>query len=99
MRRTMTFEECLYNLKAGKKMTRQGWASPSTMYLFLTPAGAVQVPNKYGDGYHVQAIVWIKTRDDAIVPWLCSQTDLLADDWMMVGSGELQQEANQMIRR
>ena len=86
MRRTMSYEECLYNLKAGKKMTRQGWASPSTMWIFLTPAGAVQVPHKYGEGYHVVPIIWMKTRDDAIVPWLCSQTDALADDWMLVGA-------------
>lgn len=99
MRRTMGYEECLYNLKAGKRMTRQGWASPSTMYIFLTPAGAVQVPHKYGEGFHVNAIIWMKTRDDALVPWLCSQTDALADDWVFAGTAVMQEDAQQLIRR
>jgi hypothetical protein len=26
----------------------------------------------------------MKTADDGFVPWLASQTDLLADDWVIV---------------
>ena len=25
--------------------------------------------------------VYMKTADNKLVPWLCSQTDLLAEDW------------------
>lgn len=27
---------------------------------------------------------FMKTADNQVVPWLCSQTDLLADDWGIV---------------
>jgi hypothetical protein len=27
--------------------------------------------------------VYMKTVDDKLVPWLCSQTDLLAEDWLV----------------
>jgi hypothetical protein len=35
----------------------------------------------------VQLLPWIgmKTADDGFVPWLASQTDLLAEDWEIVG--------------
>jgi hypothetical protein len=26
----------------------------------------------------------MKTADDKVVPWLCSQTDMLAEDWQEV---------------
>ena len=80
----MDYEGCLSNLKVGARMTRKGW--DKAMYIFITPAGAVQVPHKYGEGFNVQSIIWMKTRDDTLVPWLCSQSDALAEDWMLSDS-------------
>lgn len=43
----------------------------------------------YGDQYqHYGLLPWIgmKTADDKFVPWLASQTDLLAEDWVVVNS-------------
>ena len=28
--------------------------------------------------------IYMKTADDNLVPWLASQTDILAQDWIMV---------------
>ena len=28
--------------------------------------------------------IYMKTVDDKLVPWLASQTDILADDWQIV---------------
>jgi hypothetical protein len=81
----MHFEDALYNLKLGKPVCRSGWNGKG-MHIFLVPDAAAQVPHKYGGGYHVQAAIWMKTVDDTIVPWLCSQTDLLATDWEILES-------------
>lgn len=41
----------------------------------------------YTDGYQkYELLPWIgmKAADDKFVPWLCSQTDMLAEDWSVV---------------
>ena len=86
----MTFGDALVMLKAGKKVARAGWNGKG-MFLFLVNGSTFQVSRKpllgiYPEGttinYH--AHVDMKTADGTIVPWLCSQTDMLAEDWQVV---------------
>ena len=32
----------------------------------------------------MQTYIAMRTADNKIVPWLCSQTDALAEDWVIV---------------
>ena len=59
----------------GSRVTRGGW-NGKNMYL------ALQVPD--ANSKMSLPYVYIKTVDDKLVPWLCSQTDLLATDWEVV---------------
>ncbi len=74
-------------LRAGKRVRRAGWNGKG-MFLFLVPGSTFEVSRPplmgiYPPGtvinYH--AHVDLKTATGEIVPWLCSQTDLLAFDW------------------
>lgn len=74
-------------MQGGARVRRAGWNGKG-MFLFLVPGSTFQVNRApllgiYPEGttinYH--AHVDMKTADDKIVPWLCSQTDLLAIDW------------------
>lgn len=56
----------------GLKVRRQGWNGRG-MYL------AIQFPD--ANSANTLPYVWIKTVQGDRVPWLCSQTDLLAQDW------------------
>jgi hypothetical protein len=85
-----SFSEALIHLKVGKKVARQGWNGKG-MFIFLVNGSTFQVNRPpllgiYPEGttinYH--AHVDMKTADGMIVPWLCSQTDMLADDWNIV---------------
>ena len=70
-----TFGYALEQLKAGKKMTREGWNGKGQ---FLE----LQVPDensKMGLPY-----IYISTVDGKLVPWLASQSDMLAIDWIIV---------------
>lgn len=69
------------------RVRRAGWNGKG-MFLFLVPGSEFQVNRPpllgiYPEGtwikYH--AHVGMKTATGDIVPWLCSQTDLLATDW------------------
>lgn len=67
----------------GHKVRRRGW-NAKNLWVSFVPAGSVQVPQKFGDGKNVQPFLVMRTAEDTLVPWLCSQTDLLAADWELV---------------
>ena len=80
----MSFGLAVEAMKMGKRVCRAGWNGKG-MWL-----GYVEADN-YTVGYlpidiTLQTLPWIgmKTADDKFVPWLASQTDVLADDWMIV---------------
>ena len=67
-------------MHTGSRVRRAGWNGKG-MWLALVAEGAAMIPQKISDGYDVMAFVAMKTADNKFVPWLCSQTDLLAIDW------------------
>jgi hypothetical protein len=84
------FSDALQMVKDGKRVARSGWNGKG-MFIFLVP-GSTFVVNRppllgiYAEGtsinYH--AHIDMRTADGMIVPWLASQTDILAEDWMEV---------------
>lgn len=84
------FGKALMALKQGKRVAREGWNGKG-MFLFLVPGSEFKVNRPpllgiYAEGtpikYH--AHVDMKTATGDIVPWLCSQTDMLAEDWCVL---------------
>jgi hypothetical protein len=74
-------------LKAGGKVARAGWNGKG-MFLFLVPGSTFKVnrPPLLGICTEINYCPHIdmKTADDKVVPWLASQTDVLAEDWQVV---------------
>ena len=86
----MNFEGALRSLKGGYRVAREGWNGRG-MFLFLVPSSVFQVNRPpllgiYPEGTTVRyhAHIDMKTAQGDVVPWLASQTDLLADDWEIV---------------
>lgn len=86
----MTFSEALTLVQAGQRVARREW-NGKDMFIFLVPGSTFQVSRPpllgiYPEGttidYH--AHIDMRTADGQIVPWLASQTDLLAHDWELV---------------
>jgi hypothetical protein len=90
MNSTLDFSDALVWLKAGQKIARTGWNGKG-MFLFLVPGSSFK-PNRepmlsfFGAdaevSYHDH--IDMKTAQGDVVPWVASQTDLLADDWELV---------------
>jgi hypothetical protein len=59
-------------LYAGEKVARSGWNGKG-MY--------IQLQNPDSKSKMTLPYVYMKTVTDDLVPWLCSQSDLLASDW------------------
>jgi hypothetical protein len=79
MKDNLDFGVALYRLKQGAKVARAGW-NGKDMWLKLIPAG-----NAMFAGFDMQDCIGMKTADNKMQPgWLASQTDLLAEDWMIV---------------
>lgn len=69
------FDQALQLLKAGHRLARQGW-NGKNMYIEL------QRPDEYSKMTLPYIFMFTATQD--LVPWLASQTDILAEDWEMV---------------
>lgn len=86
----MNFGQALEALKEGKRVSRAGW-NGKNMFLFLV-AGSNFVVNRepllsiMGEGAMVtyRPHIDMKDAEGKVVPWLASQTDLLAEDWGIV---------------
>ena len=85
----MNFGQALEYMKDGLRVAREGWNGKG-MFVFLvdsinfaTKADLSSVMHLKGD-LTLPSIV-MKTADDRfVVGWLASQTDMLAEDWMIV---------------
>lgn len=91
MKSDLTFSEALVELKAGNKVCRSGWNGKG-MFIFLVPGSIFKVSRPpllgiYPEGTEINyhAHIDMKTADNKVVPWLCSQTDMLAEDWQILG--------------
>lgn len=69
------FSEALYYLKSGKKVSRTGWNGKG-MYIEMQ---AVTSTSKMTKPY-----VFMSTAEKDLIPWLCSQADMFANDWQLV---------------
>jgi hypothetical protein len=83
----MNFSQALDELKSGKLVSRSGW-NGKNMFIFLVNGSTFQVNRApllgiFPEGTTIDYCphVDMRTADGKIVPWLVSQTDLLADDW------------------
>lgn len=86
----MNFSQALVSIKDGKRVAREGWNGKG-MFVFLVPGSNFAVNREpllsiLGEGTNVTYRPHIDMRDaeGKIVPWLASQTDILADDWSVV---------------
>lgn len=79
----MNFGKALEALKDGKKVVRAGWNGKG-MWLVLVEARNYSVDAVRSGSHSVLPWIGMKTAGDEFVPWLASQTDVLAEDWTTV---------------
>ncbi|HEX3747624.1 MAG TPA: DUF2829 domain-containing protein [Bryobacteraceae bacterium] len=95
----MDFGEAIRTLKAGKRVARAGWNGKG-MFLYYVPAASYPAQTDVAKEYWKDkatsftetnvpkvpyvAYIAMKTAQENVVPWLASQTDVLAEDWETV---------------
>ena len=79
----MNFGQAIETLKNGKNVARAGWNGKG-MYLFLVK-GEDLSDIFDPDSCDCTDSIGMKTAQDTLViGWLASQTDMLAEDWVIV---------------
>ena len=93
----LTFGQAIEAAKQGKRIARQGW-NGKAMFLFLLPAGTVPTKAIHdpalrkvieteigGETFEALGSIRMFTADKKILTgWLASQTDILAEDWLIL---------------
>lgn len=91
----MNFGHAIEAMKAGANVARAGWNGKG-MYLWLLPAATVKaewcrephlkaVAEANGGAIEALGSIRMMTADQKVLTgWLASQTDMLADDWLIV---------------
>lgn len=71
------------------RAARTGW-NGNGMFIFLVPGSTFKVSRPpllgiYPEGTEInyRSHIDMKTADGSIVPWVASQTDVLAEDWII----------------
>lgn len=84
------FGWALEMMRAGQKVAREGW-NGKDMFLFLVPGSNFEVNRPpllgiYPEGTEIEyhPHIDMKTAQGYVVPWLASQADMLAWDWVLV---------------
>lgn len=81
---TFSFGDAVEILKKGARVAREGWNGKG-MWLGLVNTGYYDVGcSVVNDIDSLLPWIGMKTADNKFVPWLASQTDVLAEDWQIV---------------
>lgn len=90
----MSFGHALVALSAGSRVARVGWNGKAMWLILVQGAGADVNSIDYivrddtdgvpTDGLKMLSWIGMRTAGSEFVPWLASQTDILAQDWCVV---------------
>ncbi len=86
----MDFSEALLFVKNGAKIQRAGWNGKGMWVKKFTPGYidenqmAEAMGLTYAELPTMLQYLAMRTADNALIPWLASQSDILAEDWQVV---------------
>lgn len=73
--KNLNFSEALNKIKDGHKLSRTGWNGKNMFVKLQSPTDKSKMTQSY---------IYLETEDGQLVPWIASQSDLLAEDWFVV---------------
>ena len=71
----MDFGQAIQELKASGRVTRPGWNGKGMWLELQRPDAHSKMSRPY---------IFMFTAEEQLVPWVASQTDILAEDWLTV---------------
>lgn len=78
----MNFGEALEATRSGARIAREGWNGKGMFVMYKAGSANVGAEGaRCPVEPHVHPYLMMSTVDGSLVPWVASQTDLLAYDW------------------
>jgi len=68
------FGKAIEEMKAGKKVARAGWNGKGMFVMLQKPDEHSKMRRPY---------IYMSPVDGELVPWIASQSDMLAEDWFI----------------
>ena len=89
--KNLNFGDAIAHLKTGYCVAREGWNGKGMFLILVQGSNTLASVLKLGFGEYegeptLADTVFMKTADNKLVAWLCSQTDMLAEDWTILPS-------------
>ena len=89
--KNLNFGDAIAYLKTGRCVAREGWNRKGMFLTLVQGSNTLASALKLGYGEYVGEptladTVFMKTVDNKLVAWLCSQSDMLAEDWIVLPS-------------
>ena len=85
MNNTMQFGAALALAKIGHHIAREGWNGKG---MFVFHVATWNFTDGRTDNFPLLPFIAMKTATNEVVPWLASQTDILANDWIDLDADE-----------
>ena len=77
----MSFGEALVLLKKNHRMARSGWNGKGMYVALHAPSGKSKMTEPY---------LYMSNAQGGLIPWLASQSDVLANDWVFFDEKDVQ---------
>ncbi len=89
-----TFGIAIKAMKLGHKVARSGWNGKGMYLVYFSPVShGLEILTVYdkeeGTTLPLLPFILMKTADNCYVPWLASQTDILAEDYSIVNFSDI----------
>lgn len=83
---TFNFGVAIEQMKRGRKVARKGWNGKNMYIRYVDPYTdkVYRVTEHEPIDGTLMAYIGMKTADNGFIPWLASQADMLAEDWVFV---------------
>lgn len=81
-----TFGHAVELLKSGFKLARKGWNGKGMYISYVDPKewNSSELERPWDEDLKPRPWIGIKTVDNEYMPWIPSQSDVLAEDWVLV---------------
>jgi len=80
----MDIGKAVQAMHEGARVARPGWNGKGMWVALRKPQARTTIARQDHEQVMTTPFVYMKTSDGHFIPWLCSQADLLADDWEIV---------------
>ncbi len=81
----MNISDAIGEMRCSRKVCREGWNGKDMWLMMAYRNGwAIDVGDGHKLDYERPPFIFMKTAQNTLVPWVASQSDLLAEDWRVV---------------